>query len=612
MIEPLAPSLNSQQAQRRRHRPEALRLAHRLLDERCRYQARQTLFEPLVIAALVAVLGTRVNDPVFGATLSLWAGLLTLVSVARLVVATAILRKRFCRDARPHALLFRVSTGLTGLLLGAATSLFFPHIDLQGRMLITLALAGWLAAAMALHAAFPRHARFHLVLVVGQLALAWWLVDPVQGTYWAAGLIAGAALLERLSHRLSITLAVAQRGRHERRDLLRRLAVESRQARAASTAASRFLAAASHDLRQPATALSLMSSLLSERCTEPSLKPLTDGIARSSVALNDLLGNLLDLSRLEAGVVQANLDRHPLDEIIDDLRLEFEERAQAKGLVLHAESCGGFIHTDRVLLMRTLRNLLENALRYTDQGSITLSARRETRLEFAVTDTGIGIPEALHRRLLSDSDRLDGAATRSRRNGLGIGLAMVKRIAMLLDAELAIESDGQTGSRFTLRLPSGDGHSGESSDSCWAAFPGASPGASPVPDPGPEALPGDRRACHIHEFSSARALLVDDATEVAGAVAAMLESRGYRVDCAANAADALGLLSGASRFQLIVSDFWLGGPIDGVELLQRARLLQPQARCILATADTRTLPSVRARQAGFEFLQKPFHPDSFG
>ncbi len=453
MIQLTAQTFDTGPAQTMSGRPQEIRLAHRLLDERCRYQARQTLFEPLLIVALITLLASGLADQVAQPTLVIWATLVTVVSLSRSLVALLLLRKRFCRDARPHAAHFRLSTGLTGLLLGAAASLFFPYIDPAGRMLITLALAGWLAAAMALHAAFPRHARLHLLLVLGQLALAWWLAEPEQGLYWAGGLIVAALLLERLSHRLSHTLAIAQRGRHERRELLRRLAVESRQARAASAAAARFLTAASHDLRQPAAALSLMSGLLSERCADPALKPLTDGIARSSVALNDLLGNLLDLSRLEAGVVHADIGNHELGPIIDDLRLEFEQRAQAKGLTLRTESCGGQVHTDRVLLMRMLRNLLENALRYTDRGGITLGASIGSALEFSVVDTGIGIPEDLRKRLFVDSDRLDGSTTRSRRNGLGIGLVMVRRIARLLEAELALDSDGHSGSRFTLRLP---------------------------------------------------------------------------------------------------------------------------------------------------------------
>jgi two-component system cell cycle sensor histidine kinase/response regulator CckA len=104
---------------------------------------------------------------------------------------------------------------------------------------------------------------------------------------------------------------------------------------------------------------------------------------------------------------------------------------------------------------------------------------------------------------------------------------------------------------------------------------------------------------------------VEDAPEVALAVAAMLESRGWCVDCAANEAEALSLLRGSARFGLIVSDFRLGGPIDGIELLQRARLLQPGSRCILTTADTGTSPRARAECAGFEFLPKPLRPESF-
>jgi signal transduction histidine kinase/CheY-like chemotaxis protein len=577
-----------------------LRLAHRLLDERCRYQAKQILLEPVLILSLSVLAGSGLSDLVPPATLTGWVMLSILAASARLLLALSLLRRRFCRDARPHAALFRISTGLTGLLLGSSACLFFPHIGHDARLLITLALAGWLAAALPLHAAFPRHARLHLVLVIGQLAVAWWLSEPEHGALWALGLSACALLLDRLSRTLSHTLGTAQRGRHQRRELLRRLAVETRQAQAASASASRFLAAASHDLRQPATALSLMSGLLSERCPDPKLRPLTDGIVRSSVALNDLLGNLLDLSRLDAGVTRAEPQWHELASVLDDLKLEFEQRIQSKGLSFGVEPLTGEVFTDRILLMRMVRNLLENALRYTDQGGISILARAGSRLEIIVSDTGIGMPEELRDSISRPMESLADTALRSRRNGLGIGLAMVRRIALLLRADLDIQSDGRTWSRVSILMPVASWREGVSTDqesltlgtAACATTQGGRVGTRPVKG-----------------GQAQRALLVEDSPEVARAMTAILESRGYRVDCAHTAEDAIRLMRSAIRFILIISDLRLGGEMDGADLLVRARLLQPGSRCILTTADTSAYATGRARQAGLELLHKPLRTE---
>lgn len=601
------------------HRDRQTALTHRMLHERCRYQAGQILHEPVFGAVLIGLTLTTLSDPVPSVTLGGWVAMFALALMIRLWSATSLLRDRHCRDASGHAALFRLSAGLTGLLLGAAASLFFPHLEHAGRMMLTLALAVWLAASLPLHAAFPRHGRMHIGLILIQLALAWWLCEPVSGWLWALALGVCAVCLDRLLAGLGRTLANAQTGRHQRRDLLRRLALETDHARRASEAASRFLAAASHDLRQPATALSLMSSLLEQRCQDQGLSPLVQAIVRSSTALNDLLGNLLDLSRLDAGVVRPDCSWTPVHAMISDLQAEFEWRLRDKGLEFIVSSCDGMMFTDRVLLMRMLRNLLENALRYTPEGRISLTAQAGDTFRFVVTDTGIGISERHRASLFSGTpDTLvDGERVRSK--GLGIGLKMVTRIARLLGATLAVESDGSSWSRFTIDLP--DRQPDDPLDSevdtvqlRSAGEPAHSDRAvtgwkATVCGPSTEAV----APFSTPVGSTARlALLVEDSPEVTLAVRGLLEARGYRVECRYNALDALRLLHGPARFDLILSDYHLPGSVDGIELLNRAHSLQPQARRMLTTADTTPTPQARAREAGIAVLSKPLRADQLG
>jgi signal transduction histidine kinase len=609
---PVAPSSS------RRDRTTAL--THRMLHERCRYQASQILYEPLFGAALIGLLGTTLIDRVPALTLGGWAAMFALVLAIRLWAAAGLLHDRLCRDASGHAALFRLSAGLTGLLLGASASLFFPHLEHAGRMMLTLALAVWLAASLPLHAAFPRHARLHIGLILFQLALAWWLFDPQSGWLWALSLAACAVCLDRLSAGLGRTLAHAQAGRHQRRELLRRLALESEHARRASATASRFLAAASHDLRQPATALSLMSKLLEQRCEDQTLRPLVQAITRSSTALNDLLGNLLDLSRLDAGVVRPDRSWIGVDAMISDLQAEFEWRLRDKGLEFVVSSCGGMVFTDRVLLMRMLRNLLENALRYTAAGRVALAAQSVDGVRFVVSDTGIGISEAHRAVLFSDAPDPLIANHRARSKGLGIGLSMVSRIAELIEASLGVDSDGRSWSRFMVGLAARDWRPLDDQGSERAGEP---PGllaktqhfaedARARIDPVGYAMASAVRSDAQAPLAPAHALLVEDSPEVTLAVRGLLEARGYRVECRDNASDALRVLRGPIRFDLILSDYHLPGQLDGIDLLTRARQLQPDARCILTTADTTSTPQARARAADVELLRKPLQPDLLG
>lgn len=580
-------------------RDRHIALSHRLLYERCRYQAGQILYEPVFGAALIGLTVSSLDETVPGLTLYAWASIFGLALMVRLWAAARLLRERHCRDASGYAALFRLSAGLTGLLLGAAASLFFPHLEHAGRLMLTLALSTWLAASLPLHAAFPRHGRLHIGLILSQLALAWWLAEPHSGGGWAATLMVCAIMLDRLSAALGRTLARAQAGRHHRRDLLRRLALESGQARRASATAARFLAAASHDLRQPATALSLMSNLLEQRCDDRALQPLVQAIARSSTALNDLLGNLLDLSRLDAGVVQADPAWIEIDSILADLRAEFDWRMRDKGLELEVEGCAGQLLSDRVLLMRMLRNLLENALRYTPSGRVSIRASCRRDLCFEVTDTGIGISLAQRAHLFSGAPTHPGENTRRRSTGLGIGLSMVGRIAALLDARLDVDSDGATWSRFSVTLPA-------------RLYRDNGKATTVTQRDGDGSAATGHRSPSLAATPNRLALVVEDAMDVASAVQELLESRGYRVECRTEAKGALALLQGPDQFDLILSDYHLGGVIDGIDLLIEARRLQPQARCLLTTADTAADARLRAETVGLELLKKPLQADLLG
>lgn len=221
----------------------------------------------------------------------------------------------------------------------------------------------------------------------------------------------------------------------------------------ANLAKSQFLAAASHDLRQPVQAMMLLSEALAIRLEGHPAATALVGIQAALNALQMLLGGLLDVSRLDAGVVKADLQPVALATVIDRLATEYGLRAQAKGLRLRAVRTDAVVQTDPVLLERILRNLLENALRYTERGKILVGCRRRGPVvRLVVADTGVGIAKEHQQAVFQEFFQV-GNLERHREKGLGLGLSIVKRLTAILGHKLGMASRLGRGSCFTIDLP---------------------------------------------------------------------------------------------------------------------------------------------------------------
>jgi signal transduction histidine kinase/CheY-like chemotaxis protein len=233
-----------------------------------------------------------------------------------------------------------------------------------------------------------------------------------------------------------------------------RIAERSRELEIASVAKTRFLAAASHDLRQPVVSISLLSELLREQPLPATAIPLMDRIGDSVQALNHLLKGLLDLSRFEAGVVHAHPTRVALRPLLIRAIGDETEAARRKGIALRMRAAPLEIHSDSVLLEQILRNLVGNAVRYTRRGGVLVSARRRRthRVLLQVWDTGPGIPVQRQSVVFEEFVQLQ-ADDHGRAGGLGLGLSLVRRAADLLGAPLALTSVVGRGSCFSIELP---------------------------------------------------------------------------------------------------------------------------------------------------------------
>ncbi|HEY0835558.1 MAG TPA: ATP-binding protein, partial [Azospirillum sp.] len=350
----------------------------------------------------------------------------------------------------------------------------------------------------------------------------------------------------------------------------------------ANEAKTRFLAAASHDLRQPVQSLVLLTASLAARLAGHPAGTLLDSLQASVDALCRLLEALLDVSKLDAGTVPANLRPVPLSTILAGLEAEYRMRAEEKGLAFRAVPSSLTLRTDPALLERILRNLLENALRYTDRGGILLGCRRRgDRVLIQVHDTGVGIPAEHLERIFLEFYQVSNPA-RDRGKGLGLGLAIVDRLARLLDCRVRVASRPGAGSCFMVEVPLGAGAAPE------LAVP-ASAG-----EPADAGRPGV-------------ALVIDDDPLVREGLALLIGQSGWSVLAAASAREAVQRLASCPAApSLVIADYRLEGGMTGLDALRavEARLSRP-ALCVVLTGDTAPERIADAQASGYRILHKP-------
>lgn len=304
------------------------------------------------------------------------------------------------------------------------------------------------------------------------LILAWRLSgvvsEPLHSLTQTVGRISQGDLGERVQedspgeigqlqqgiNRMATRLEENQRIQEQRiQEATAELRAQKAQAESATLAKSRFLAAASHDLRQPLHALSLLVEALQERVPDGEAKRLAEHIESSASTMGSLLNALLDLSRLDAGVVEARPECFPLDRVLENVERQFAPVAAVKGLRLAVSRTRTWIYSDPALLERILSNLVSNALRYTDAGGVLVGARRVQKdwLRLEVWDTGKGIPPEFQAKVFEEYFQLANPE-RHRDKGLGLGLAIVSRLARLLGSSVQVRSSMGKGSCFHLRF----------------------------------------------------------------------------------------------------------------------------------------------------------------
>ena len=358
------------------------------------------------------------------------------------------------------------------------------------------------------------------------------------------------------------------------------------EAEAASQAKSRFLAAASHDLRQPAHALGLFVARLNQLPNSPQTQELVAGVDASVQALQDMLNAFFDYSRLDTQLTHAHVSGFALNSLFDKLRSSFSDMARHKGLRLRVRPTSAWVQSDPVLLHRVLLNLLGNAVQHTHSGTVLLACRPaagpgEWRIE--VRDSGVGIAPQHQQKVFEEFYQVENPE-RDRNKGLGLGLSIVERSCLLLGHRLALRSALGCGSTFELRLP----------------------GAAAEPALPPAALPEPAAA---QELQGMRVLLVEDDALGRSALKGLLLSWGCQVLEATTLQSALAQWTLAEPLDFILTDYRLLGNENGVDTVQRLRELAGQAipGCVIS-GDTDAAFKQRIELSGLLLLQKPVKP----
>ena len=353
----------------------------------------------------------------------------------------------------------------------------------------------------------------------------------------------------------------------------------------ANLAKSQFLAAASHDLRQPLYALGLFSSSLDQLRLDEDGRNVVRRIQDSIGVMEDSFDGLLDLSKLEAGVVQPRLAPVDVDALFDRISQVFRPLALDRGLDLRFRSDGELVTSDSTLLEQVISNLVSNAIRATTNGGVLIAARRRgDRLRFEIRDTGRGIAAEDVKRIFDEYVQIDNPE-RNRRRGLGLGLAIARRSVALLGSEIDVASRPGRGSCFGFAQP------------LCAAGESEAPSARMDGMPIPRVVLDRRRDLPL--------LIVEDDDDVRAALSDLLGRWGFALEAVADAEQGLERLR-ADRFGLLLTDHRLSGPMTGLDLIHAIRAADadaPPAILITGEVDSPLLSS--AAQQGVTVLHKP-------
>lgn len=530
-----------------------------------------------------------------GGLVLLWL-LLHAMQDARYPLLGAYVREDPGADQRFWARRYAAELGINSAVWGIAPWLLLPGLGLPMVSVLMTVIMGLATAGVASVAPLRQAVYTYCSPMMAGLA-AFMLWQATQGhgmVYLFLGLccLLYMVILWRFALQQHRLLRNALQARFENEALAAQLAQQVQAVQRVSEEKSRFFAAASHDLRQPVHALWLLGAALERELQHHPQHGNAQRVMKAVQALSGSMDAMLDLSLLDAGILRGHVAAMPLQPLLVRLAETFQTRALEQGLELRVRSSPLWVHSDPELLQRMLANLVDNALKYTPRGGVLVAARaRGGAVWLDVVDTGVGIAAAERPRIFQEFYQIDNPG-RDRSRGLGMGLSIVQRLALLLQHSLVLHSRPGRGSRFRVGLA-------RAQTASAAGQPG--PANAHMPDP------VDRLAL------PRRVLLLDDELEIHHAFAALLQGSGVDLACAADAAGAEQALQEAARqqqpFDVLVCDYRLARGTDGLRV---GRRLQEQhaVALVMVTGELAQEGLRQIHETGVAVLFKPVQPQA--
>ncbi len=481
-------------------------------------------------------------------------------------------------------------TTLSGVLFGIAGFLFVDPQSLFAQIILVVILFGMASSALPMLATYQPSVYLFMIPAIVPLGVRMMLEGGAHALIGIVLIIVTAMMItlgRYYGRALERSLAI----RFANLDLIDELSLQKRaaelarnQADIANRSKTQFFAAASHDLRQPLHAMGLFAAALVEKVRDPQVVGVVNSIHASVEALEALFNELLDISKIDAGVIHPHPTPFAAQALFDRLRMDLEPEAAEKDLHLRFVATRHVIDSDPILVERILRNLVANAIRYTRRGGIVVGCRaRAGRVWIEVWDSGVGIAAEQQERVFEEFYQI-GNSERDQRKGLGLGLSIVKRLATLIGSELRLDSRGGKGSVFRIACP---------------------PGTLPLPsatvataDASPAALNG------------AMIVIIDDEISVVEGMQVLLAGWGADVIGAGSLDEARILLDAKPDApHLIVADYRLRDDANGLDAIVALRShFGIHVPGILVTGSTSPALTELARQHGVHLLAKPVMP----
>jgi two-component system, sensor histidine kinase len=500
---------------------------------------------------------------------------------------------------------FLLGSAGAGAVWGSVGVLMFTPDSLSLQMFLLGCIFAICAGAISVIGYYlPAFYAFAIFLVLPTI-VRHALVD--EATHWLIAVVSSIFLISflgfgrRQNHFIVETLKI----RHEKTDLIEQLKAQTIAAESATAAAKRatqeaerakeeaqianraksqFLATASHDLRQPLQAIALFSEALRGRIYYPEVRSIVDNINASVEALQSLFNSLLDISRLEAGVIEAQPIHFHAEQLLDKLRTDYTAPASEKNITLRIRRSDSVLFSDPMLVERVARNFVANAVRYTAEGGTVLVACRvqnDGRVRLEVRDNGIGISTDEQEKIFREFYQV-GNPERDRAKGFGLGLAIVRGIENIIECKIGLRSAPDQGSIFSIAVPSGY----------------SAPASATTPKNSKQQIKGLRGRSVI---------VLDDDQTVREAMQLLLSDWGCNVIAAATLDDAIAQLQQSPRkLDMIIADYRLRGGANGIDAIARIRSITSQTLpAVLITGDTGIDRLREVRESKLTLLHKP-------